>query len=217
MTIREHGLKDALNKALVESLSWKGYKKHPKSKNSYRSAYFCYQVGLQLHSAFESRFPERSLERRQIIFSDVDEKRPGEWLLDIVWCEETCADPASKSKYPSKIYGALECESSTKAKEFFTDFAKLVHVRSSIKLYLAGVNHKLEGKMTDYIRMRAEQAARFLGTTGVSSETDEWYLAFWPSPVGNVNRSLWDELDKYTHLNAIQLFALDQRGAFVAI
>ena len=216
MTMREHGLRDALSKALVESLAWKGYEKHPESKNSYRSAYFCYQVGLQLHSVFQSRFPGRSLERRQIEFSDDDEKRPGQWLLDIVWCEKTCADRASKSKFPSKIYGALECESSTKTKEFFTDFAKLVHVRSSIKLYLAGVNHKPKGKMTDYIRMRSEQAARFLGNAGIGAETEEWYLAFWPSPISNVSRSLWDELDKYPHLNEVQAFALDQRGAFVA-
>ena len=220
--IRELGLRDALSKALVESLAWRGYEKHPKSKNSYRSAYFCHQVGLHLHGVFKSRFPGQSLERRQIEFSDTDEKRPGEWLLDIVWCEETCADPASKSKFPSKIYGALECESSTNGKEFFTDFAKLVHVRSSIKLYLAGVNHKREGKMTEYIYMRVEQAARFLGNTGVSCETEEWYLAFWPSPMGNVSRSLWDELDKYPHLNAIHAFALDvnrriRRGIFRSV
>ena len=217
MDIGEQGLRDALSKALAESLAWKGYEKYPKSKNSYRSAYFCYQVGLHLDAVFESRFLGTSLKRRQIEFSGDDEKSSGEWLLDIVWCEETCADPASKSKYPSKIYGALECESSTKAKEFFTDFAKLVHVRSRIKLYLAGVNQKREGKMTDYIRMRAEQAASFLGNTGVSSETEEWYLAFWPSPMGDVIHSLWDELDKYPHLNVIQAFALEQRGAFVAI
>ena len=118
--------------------------------------------------------------------------------------------------FPSKIVGALECESSTNAKEFFTDFAKLVHVRSSIKLYLAGVNHKLERNMTKYIRLRTGQAAQFLGNTGVSSETEEWYLAFWPSPMGDVSRSLWDELDKYPHLNAIHAFALEH-GDFVAI
>ena len=216
MSIREQGLRDALSNALVESLAWKAYEKYPKSKNSYRSAYFCYQVGLHLDGAFASRFPGRSLNRRQIEFSGDDEKRAGEWLLDIVWCEETCADPASKSKFPSKIVGALECESSTNAKEFFTDFAKLVHVRSSIKLYLAGVNHKLERNMTKYIRLRTGQAAQFLGNTGVSSETEEWYLAFWPSPMGDVSRSLWDELDKYPHLNAIHAFALEH-GDFVAI
>ena len=215
MSIREHGLRSALSKALVDSLAWKGYEKHPKSKNSYRSAYFCYQVGVHLDGAFASRFPGRSLNRRQIKFSGDDKKVPGEWLLDIVWSEETCPDSASKSKFPSKIYGALECESSTKASGFFTDFSKLVHVRSSIKLYLAGVNHKRQGKMTDYICMRRRQAAQFLHNTGVSSETEEWYLAFWPSPMGDAGRSLWDELDKYPHLNAIRAFALEPSG-FVA-
>ena len=213
---RGKGLRDALSKALVESLAWKAYEKYPKSKNSYRSAYFCYQVGLHLDDAFISRFPGPSLKRRQIEFNDDDEKIPGEWLLDIVWCEETCADTASNFKHPSKIYGALECESSTRAKEFFKDFAKLVHVRSSIKLYLAGVNQKLEQNMKNYISMRTRQAAQFLANTGASCETEEWYLAFWPSPMGDVSRSLWDELDKYPHLNAIQAFALEH-GDFGAI
>ena len=216
MSIREHGLRDALSNALVESLAWKGYEKHPKSKNSYRSAYFCYRVGFHPDGAFASRFSGQSLKRRQIEFSGDDEKIPGEWLLDIVWSEEVCPDSASKSTFPSKIYGALECESSTKASEFFTDFTKLVHVRSSIKLYLAGVNHKRQGKMTDYIRMRRSQAAQFLANTGGSSETEEWYLAFWPSPMGDASRSLWDELDEYPHLKVIQAFALEPSG-FVAI
>ena len=217
MSIREQGLKDALYQALVESLAWTGFEKHPESKNAYRSAYFCHQVGSHLDDVFASRFPGRPMKRRQIAFADDDRKRPGEWLLDIVWCEETCADPAAKFKYPSKIHGSLECESSTSAKEFFTDFAKLVHVRSSIKLFLAGVNQKREGSMMKYIRRRTEQAARFLADTGVGSENEEWYLAFWPSPMGDVSRSLWDELDKYPHLKAIRVFARNQHGAFVAI
>ena len=71
--------------------------------------------------------------------------------------------------------------------------------------------------MTNYIRMRTKQTARFLADSGVRPETEEWYLAFWPSPMGDVSRSLWDELDKYPHLNAIQVFSLDQRGAFVGL
>ena len=216
MTLCEKGLREALCGALKESLDWKGYEKYPKSRNSFRSAYFCYRVGLNLDRAFESRFPERLLKRLQIEFSGKDKKKSGEWLLDIVWCEETRADPASKSKYPAKIYGALECESSTKAKEFFTDFAKLVHVRSRIKLYLAGVNQTLERNMTNYISMRTRQAAQFIANTGVSSETEEWYLAFWPSPTGDVRSSLWDDLEKFPHLNGIHAFTL-QRGSFVAL
>ena len=215
MDIRELGLRDALSKALVESLAWKGYEKHPKAKNSYRSAYFCHQVGLHLHGVFKSRFPGQSLERRQIKFSDADEKRSGEWLIDIVWCEEDSFDSKYKSiKCPSKIYGALECESSTSGKEFFTDFAKLVHVRGRIKLYLAGVNQGKKEAMTKYICRRTEETAQFLRSTVVSSETEEWYLVFWPSPMGDASCSLWDQLHKYPHLNAIQAFALDDSGVF---
>ncbi len=216
MSIREQGLKNALSNALAESLAWKGYEKYPKSENSYRSAYFCYRIGLNLDRAFESRFPEQSLKRLQIEFNDEDEKTSGEWLLDIVWCEKTCADPPSNFKYPSKIYGALECESSTRTKEFFTDFAKLIHVRSSIKIYLAGVNHKHKGRMTKYIDLRRRQAAQFISNTGIGSETEEWYLAFWPSPTGDVSSSLWDDLEEYPYPNTIHAYALE-RGTFVAI
>lgn len=215
MSIREQGLTNALKKALDESVAWHGYKNYPKSENSYRSAYFCYRVGLNLDRAFESRFPEQSLKRLQIEFNDKDEKKSGEWLLDIVWCEEACADPPSSFKYPLKIYGAIECESSTRTKEFFTDFAKLVHMRSSIKIYLAGVIHTDKSKMIKYIDMRRRQAAQFLASSRDCSRTEEWYLAFWPSPMGDGSRSLWDDLEKYPHLNAIHAFSLE-RGIFVA-
>ena len=205
-----------MNTALDESLVWDGYEKYPNSKNSYRSAYFCYRVGENLDRVFESRFPEQRLKRLQIEFNDDDEKVSGEWLLDVVWCEETSAERPSNFKYPSKIYGALESESSTRTKEFFTDFAKLVHVRSRIKIFLAGVHHKHKRRMINYIDMRKRQAAQFLGDTGVSTETTEWYLAFWPSPMGDVGRSLWDDLEEYPHLNRIHAFML-KRGSFVAI
>ena len=205
-----------MSNALAESLAWKGYEKYPKSENSCRSAYFCYRIGLNLDRVFKSCFPEQSLKRLQIEFNDEDEKTPGEWLLDIVWCEKTCADLPSNFKCPSKIYGALECESNTKTKEFFTDFAKLVHVRSSTKIFLAGVIQKDKSRMRKYIEMRRRQAAQFLANSGVSSETEEWYLAFWPSPAGDVSSSLWDDLETYPHLNGIYAFALE-RGSFVAI
>ena len=224
MNMREYGLKEALNTALQESLAWKGYKKYPKSMNSNRSAYFCHQVGLQLNEVFERRFPEQPLTRRQIKFDHNDNKKAGEWLLDIVWCEKIQPDPMSKSRHPSKIYGAVECESNTSAKEFFKDFSKLVHVRSKIKLYLAGVNHTTKEGMKNYIRIRKDQTTQFLNDTGVSSELDEWYLAFWPSPMYNRDDSrdddrysLWDKLDIYPHLNKIRVFSQGQCGQFVSV
>lgn len=217
MNMREYGLKEALNAALQESLAWKGYEKHGNSMNSYRSAYFCHQVGIHLNEVFARRFPEQSLKRRQIQFNDDNEKKPGEWLLDIVWTEDKPVEPRLKCKWPLKIYGAVECESSTSAREFFKDFTKLVHVRSRIKLYLAGLNHKTKEGMDNYIRKRTCQTAQFLCDTGVSSETKEWYLAFWPSPMGNANHSLWDDLNMHPHLNKVQVFSQSQCGKFVSV
>lgn len=199
----------ALKQALLKSLDWIGHKKHCKSMNSYRSAYFCYQAGLQLDKLMKNRFPAQCLKWKQIKFDRKDEKIPGEWLLDGVWCEETQPDQASKSKCPSKIYCALECESNTSAEAFFEDFAKLVHMRSKIKVFLAGVNQGTKDGMKHYIDKRTKQAAQFLVNTGVGAETEEWYLAFWPSPAGDAaDHSVWDDLDENHHLNATHAFSL---------
>ena len=211
-------LRDALSQALNDSLKWTGYEKYAKKdRNAYRSAYFCYQVGRHLDSIIQCRFPGSPLKWTQVKFDEEDNKLSGEWLLDIFWCEETRPDPESQYKCPSKIYAALECESQTSGKEFFEDFAKLVHVRSNIKIYLAGVNQKQsEHTMTDYINRRRSQAADFIGKYGARSDTEEWYLAFWPSPESHAGRSLWVQFDKYPHLNAIHAYTLEH-GSFVAI
>ena len=205
-------LSQELGQALNDSLKWTGYeKKPPDQRNSYRSAYFCYQVGRHLDSIIQCRFPGSPLQWIQVKFDEEDNKVRGEWLLDILWCEVTRPDPESQYNCPSKIYAALECESQTGGKDFFEDFAKLVHVRSNIKIYLAGLNQKREHMMIDYIdRRRRRQAADFIGKYGAGPETEEWYLAFWPSP------TLWDQFDKYPHLNAIRAYALEH-GSFVAI
>ena len=68
--------------------------------------------------------------RKQIKFNENHERVPGEWLLDIVWCDEVQPVRSSEFKHASKIFAALECGSSKSAKGFFEDFAKLVHVHS---------------------------------------------------------------------------------------
>lgn len=73
--------------------------------------------------------------------------------------------------------------------------------------------------MKEYIELRTRQAADFIAKTGIGSETEEWYLAFWPSPKGDVSRSLWDELDtrpNLDHLKRIYAYTL-QPAAFVGI
>lgn len=209
-------LSQTLGKALNDSLKWTGYEKYVQ-RNAYRSAYFCYQVGRHLDSIIQCRFPGSPLKWTQVKFDEEDNKISGEWLLDILWCEETRVDPDSQYQCPSKIYAALECESKAKTKEFFEDFAKLVHVRSNIKIYLAGVNQRQsEHTMIDYINRRRNQAADFIDKFGAGSEIEEWYLVFWPSPERGASRSLRDEFDKYPYLNAIHAYTLEH-GSFVAI
>lgn len=193
-----------LRAALECSVEWKGFEEHPKQPNAYRSAYFCYQVGEHLDSTIGKRFPGKSIERRQIRFVENDEKETGEWLLDILWCDEVQPDPKSKFTHPSKVYAAVECESSTYGKDFFEDFAKLVHVKSDIKIFLAGVDQVRETVMCDYIVRRKRQAAQFLSECSTDYGAQEWYLAFWPSP----KDGKWESLDSYSHLNEVRVFEL---------
>lgn len=136
-----------------------------------------------------------------------------------MWCEQTRLDSRSNFRCPSKIYGALQCESSTGAKAFFTDFAKLAHVRSRIKIFLAGIDQEREQKMKEYIDLRTRQAADLVVETGLGSGTEAWYLAFWPSPKGSATHSLWDRLGNnpgLDHRAKIHVYAL-KPAAFVAV
>lgn len=193
-----------LNAAKDCSRKWKGYPKHPEQLNAYRSAYFCYQAGEHLDGSIARRFPGKQLERRQIEFDDNDEKTPGEWLLDILWCDTVLPDPRSKSELPSKIYVALECESSTSGKGFFEDFAKLVHVNSDIKIFAAGVDQIREPVMSRHVEKRKREAAQFLTNWAQDLDNEEWYLAFWPSPKDGRR----DVLDSYPHLDKVRVFEL---------
>lgn len=192
-----------LNKALENSL------KQKLSNNPNRSAYFCFQVGKQLSKSIAVRYSEEQINRRQIKFDENNERVSGEWLLDILWCAELQPDCKSVSKHPSKIYAALECESSTSGEHFFEDFAKLVHVQSDIKIFLAGMDQVTPDGMRDYIANRTNQAAQFLENCAIDPDSQEWYLAFWPSPAKN----LWESLPN--HLNRVYVFELKDRE-FVA-
>lgn len=214
--MNEQDFKKALNlslKAALEcSLKWNGFKNHPKQPNAYRSQYFCYQVGKHLDSSIKKRFPQESLVRKLITFDENHEKVTGEWLLDVLWCDDVQPVRSSKFKHASKIFVALECESSTSPKSFFEDFAKLVHVYSDIKIFLAGVDQIREPFKWKYIERRTTEAAQFLNQWARDLDREEWYLAFWPSP----KDGRWDCLEKYPHLRQIVVFDL-RDGTFVEI
>ena len=199
----KHSLYESVRKALQKSRRWP----HGQS-NKDRSEYFCYQVGEMLHPAIAGDYED--VERNQITFDkDKGTRVKGEWLLDIVWSRKFQPDQRSSTKQPWIILAALECESNKGGKQFFEDFAKLVNIRSDIKIFLAGLDHKTPKGMNDYIEKRMKQAAKYLSKAGVLNSNENWYLAFWPSPLKVDGESLWDQLDKYKHLKQVQVFALE--------
>lgn len=206
MKLNPSTLHRQLTEALATSVVWRGYAKHPKAENAYRSAYFCYQVGQLLDQAICDVCARYPLKKRQICFNTDDEKVTGEWLLDIVWTEDHRPEVGSKFAIPKKIWCAVECESSTNIRDFFVDFAKLVNVRSPMKIFLAGLNQTTASKAVAYQQMRLDQAAQYIAASEPSIESTDWCVGFWPSPKGKSGVSLWDSFEEHPHLNAIHLY-----------
>ena len=116
---------------------------------------------------------------------------------------------------PKRICCSIECESNTSVREFFWDFAKLVNVKSLIKIYLAGINQKTFNGATEYQQKRLEQAQKYISVSEDGAEDTDWYIAFWPSPKSeagesrsNQDKSMWNFFHKYPHLNSIYLYRL---------
>lgn len=206
MTLKAEILHRQLILALEDSVAWRGYIKHPKAANAYRSAYFCYQVGCLLDQTMCDLCASSPIKKRQICFDEHDEKVPGEWLLDIVWTEDYKPNEAYKCNIPKKVWCAVECESNTSINEFFVDFAKLLNIISPIKIFLAGLNQTTSEKADAYQRMRLDQAAQCIAASNPASVDTEWYIGFWPSPKNKKGVSLWDSFNEHPHLNAIHLY-----------
>ena len=103
----------------------------------------------------------------------------------------------------------MESESGADRQAFNEDFAKLVHVKASHKLYLNGLNHKTRKGAEAYIRKRLEYAKQFLN----KEDADELYFGFWPSPekLDKESRSsAWKQLKKFPHLDQIHLYKFTQ-------
>lgn len=150
-----------------------------------------------------------SLRRRQVGFDGNQEKVKGEWLLDIAWTEDYEVEEGTSKFFPGKLMCAVECESNTSTDEFFIDFAKLVHVKSSVKIFLGGLDQTTPDGANKYRQARVEQAGRYISALEPDADDAEWYIGFWPSPKSKSGTSLWDSFDKYTHLNAIHLYRYD--------
>lgn len=171
--------------------------------NSTRSARFCSDVCLNL----DGLLCDAGLKLRHIGVDCEGNKSPGEWLLDGAWTEDVTFDENMEKRIPARIRCAVECESSTSELDYFTDFCKLLSIKSDIKLFLGGLNQKTKRGVSRYIDNRVRQSNFLVARYDTTSHTN-WYLAFWPSPLAVNGQSLWETIDKeeLSHLQAIVLY-----------
>ena len=157
------------------------------------SSKFVYEVMNSIHSQCF-----REYERRVISVCDNGKKCPGEWLVDGCITEEN-------DGFIERIVFAMESESNTSKAAFDEDFAKLVHLKASFKLYLNGLDQTTEAGMHRYMEQRRDYAASILRKT---SHPANLLMGFWPSPAkfkGHV--SAWEALPE--HLDAVHLWEFD--------
>ena len=173
-------------------------------KNRLLSKKFVVEVSRRIHkNIFEGN--------HELNVIEVDDKggtTSGEWLVD------ACITEGKKrAEFISKIVFAMESESGTDKQAFNEDFAKLVHVKASYKLYLNGLDQPNPQKTEDYIEDRLEYAKQCLNKEDVGT----FYFGFWPSPGKFKSRaresstSIWKEFGQHPHLNKIHLYKFAQK------
>jgi len=200
------------DKLLLESI-WAGYREalsmvgkpgfaggKQGQENRLLSAKFVWEVSKNIHrDIFNKKYDLHVIKVR-----DDGEKESGEWLVD------ACITEGKKRKeFIRKIIFAMESESGADRQAFNEDFAKLVHVKASHKLYLNGLNHKTRQGSEDYIRKRLKYAEQCLS----EEDPKSFYFGFWPSSekLSKESRSsVWKQLKKFKHLDQIRLYKFTQ-------
>ncbi len=170
-------------------------------ENRLLSAKFVEEVSKNIHNRiFDEKYDLNVIK----VVDGKDKKKAGEWLVD------SCITAGKKRKeFIRRIIFAMESESGTDKQAFNEDFAKLVHVKASYKLYLNGLNQKTRKGVEKYIKTRLAYAQQFLN----KEDEDTLYFGFWPSPgkLGNESRSsAWKQLKQFPHLNKIHLYKFTQ-------
>ncbi|MEC4718157.1 hypothetical protein RY831_03290 [Noviherbaspirillum sp. CPCC 100848] len=207
MELSSYHLQLAITEALRASRDWIELSRDEiQITNSLKSSMFCTQIGKQLAPYFKNGTTKRQI----TVSEDNGERVGGEWLLDIVWTEDERRDAGEhRGLMPRRIRCAVECESSTSGHEFFKDFAKLLNVRSSTKIFLGGLNQLTEAAAEDYMVRRVREASQYVRDYDGNSDGTNWYIGFWPSPKGTVTSSLWDTLDSMPHLTRANVYHYD--------
>ena len=160
------------------------------------------QLGIFSNKDYYLYVVEIDDEGNRIKVDGENKKKPGGWLVD------ACITEGKKRKeFIRKIVFAMESESGIDKPAFNEDFAKLVHVKASHKLYLNGLNQPNPQKTEAYIEERREYAEQFMN----EEDADTFYFGFWPSPGKLDGESAWKQLKKYEHLDEIRLYKFNQK------
>ena len=163
-----------------------------KNDNPFRSAYFVNLIGKELAIYFKDA--KTNYQAVDSIFNK--SKSSGEWLFDI--CVTTQAEiiderkEGRKSKINTNILLACESEFETNINAFTTDFGKLICSNANQKLFIQGLNQKTKDGREDFIISRQE----IVKTQLQHLISDDFVLAFIPTPGKIGNQSYWDENEK---------------------
>lgn len=224
--VRE-GFKSALkfresNRSIQLLEQQKSDKRKLRVRNKLFSSVFVARVSSRIRCKLANLFPShKSLKCKFINVTKEGKRVSGEWLLDmcVVQTEEFKTEHGHGPKSPvsvfEKLLFAMESEANTSARAFAEDFAKLLVVNSTHKLYLNGVDQREPSDLDRYIEARNKMASNILGR---NNESGSFYMGYWPSPgkPSGKTGSLWDYLEDYEHLREIRLYRY-RNGAMEAL
>ena len=166
-------------------------KKRASDDPSDASARFVYEVAKKVHETHFLGYCLRTIGEKR----DSGPRTSGEWLVDACIRKNVClSNPhhSGTTRFIDSIVFAMESESQTGTPEFNTDFAKLLHLNATVKLYLNGINQSKE-HVCKYMKLRRKYVEAILRTTPHDAQ---FFFGFWPSPAKGLWKSIPDHLDK---------------------
>lgn len=163
-----------------------------KGDNPYRSSFFVSLIGDKLKNHF--KFAKTNYQ--SIDPNNPNKKLAGEWLFDIsVTAQleiEDIRKGCSNSKINTNILFACESEFETSLHAFTTDFGKLICSNANQFLFIQGLNQKTNAGRRDFIESRMN----IIRSQLVHLISDDFVLAFIPTPGKIGDSSFWDKYEK---------------------
>ena len=186
-----------VTKAFKEALNNKKLRTNPQ-----RSSFFVSELALSLEEKYGGKALVQKTNEQGI-------KRPGEWLFDITVVKKKEVKTEYKQRSAeviNKVLWAVESEFSTNLKEFLKDFAKLLHVKSSAYLYIAGYNQSTKEARDSYIKSQLALARELVTEQRI---TEPFFIVFVPSPAKmSSGSSLWDQHTEQELIKELQCKAI---------